>query len=442
MRPLNRPMFRYGGPIKEGIMSGIREPRANGGRAALVGNPVYPQTGGREHHNILKTIFGWGVKPVLGAGTKQATKKTVGTETAKGIKSLWQKYGPDFRLGRKIKKPLNIKSAPHIRENIYTTKGVPFMEKVGRFVRKNPLWTVGGVGVGGQYAKDALGLAEKIPLQMADLLVRDKNFDQDKWMKENYPEGFIGAGWNKLFGKDKKILDEKKDKVTETNPWKEKYEALVEENKVPKKSDEEIRAERIQKYRDIMDIKGMNSEAAANSLIEASRLINESQDFKGDIRSGSLINKIIQGASKAYDKPADMKRAIDTLILKGEIQGDLNKEDKALANKVKRKQIEALDREAKEDSLQGDMKAHYLKHNVMPSGKSLASLAIMRGTDIVKVANTTEVTNWLNNNEGKDEVDFMEFIIKNPENTVEPGIHVVGSALISVDENKRLQRVG
>ena len=27
MKPLNRPMFRYGGPIKEGIMSGIREPR-------------------------------------------------------------------------------------------------------------------------------------------------------------------------------------------------------------------------------------------------------------------------------------------------------------------------------------------------------------------------------------------------------------------------------
>ena len=25
MRPLNRPMFRYGGPIKEGIMSGMKD---------------------------------------------------------------------------------------------------------------------------------------------------------------------------------------------------------------------------------------------------------------------------------------------------------------------------------------------------------------------------------------------------------------------------------
>jgi hypothetical protein len=31
MKPLNRPMFRYGGPIKEGVMSGIREPKKDGG---------------------------------------------------------------------------------------------------------------------------------------------------------------------------------------------------------------------------------------------------------------------------------------------------------------------------------------------------------------------------------------------------------------------------
>ena len=52
MKTLNRPMFRYGGPIKEGVMNGIREPKRNGGsmannqgprRAALVGNPIYPK---------------------------------------------------------------------------------------------------------------------------------------------------------------------------------------------------------------------------------------------------------------------------------------------------------------------------------------------------------------------------------------------------------------
>ena len=56
MKILNRPMFRYGGPIKEGIMDGIREPKKQGGSmgAALVGNPAYPRTNGREHHQTVE----------------------------------------------------------------------------------------------------------------------------------------------------------------------------------------------------------------------------------------------------------------------------------------------------------------------------------------------------------------------------------------------------
>jgi len=38
MKPLNRPMFRYGGPIKEGIMNGIKEPRQNYKEAGPVKN--------------------------------------------------------------------------------------------------------------------------------------------------------------------------------------------------------------------------------------------------------------------------------------------------------------------------------------------------------------------------------------------------------------------
>ena len=81
MRTLNRPMFRYGGPIKEGVMNGIREPKRNGGpmvkQAALVGNSAYPQTAGREHHRF--NIFGFGTNAAkVGAGG--AAQKTVGSE--------------------------------------------------------------------------------------------------------------------------------------------------------------------------------------------------------------------------------------------------------------------------------------------------------------------------------------------------------------------------
>ena len=46
MRPLNRPMFRTGGPIKEGIMTGIKDNTGTG----LVGDKRYPKTDGRSHH--------------------------------------------------------------------------------------------------------------------------------------------------------------------------------------------------------------------------------------------------------------------------------------------------------------------------------------------------------------------------------------------------------
>jgi hypothetical protein len=52
MRPLNRPMFRMGGPIKEGVMDGIREPKKNGGRMLLVGEhpKEFKASDGREKH--------------------------------------------------------------------------------------------------------------------------------------------------------------------------------------------------------------------------------------------------------------------------------------------------------------------------------------------------------------------------------------------------------
>ena len=67
MRTLNRPMFRYGGPIKEGVMNGIREPRRNGGSMGEpqatygVGNNMNRDASGREKHALF-------VPPMIMAG--------------------------------------------------------------------------------------------------------------------------------------------------------------------------------------------------------------------------------------------------------------------------------------------------------------------------------------------------------------------------------------
>ena len=74
MRPLKRPMFKYGGDVKkQGIMHGMNGLRdggvattmadatgyAGGGRAALVGNPIFPRgPDGRAMHSQTYTIGG------------------------------------------------------------------------------------------------------------------------------------------------------------------------------------------------------------------------------------------------------------------------------------------------------------------------------------------------------------------------------------------------
>ena len=464
MRPLHRPMFRYGGPIKEGVMSGIREPRANGGsmrnRALLVGNPAFPMQNGRAlHSQNLQGIF-----DVAG----QAAKKTIKTNPVKvlnpGKKLQFFKnlalagYNPIKNFYRKQMSKLDMpprgvdvggKLGPG-----YAGVGqrpLSMFEKMKYFARKNPKTTGVGVGVGmtsGAIPATVGGigtLVEKIPLQVADLLVKDKYFDQDKWMKENYPDGFIGAGWNKLFGKDKKE-DEKELTANELRIQQlEKLLAAKEEPVVPEKSDAEIRKEQIQKYRDIMDIKGMNKRAAYDSLIDASKLIQESGDFKGDIKSGKLINDIIQATSKAYDKPAKTKDAIDTLILKGEIEKDIKASDPS--NEILNR-LREVDIKTKTKALNpsfNNLKAVYSKDNKGQKGIDLAAgeYATNQGVDfkgnIISKNDFKDILKDLKTKtKGLDEdliiKNYTEEIIKNQE--APDGAYTVGDKIVIIKDKQ------
>ena len=75
-------MFRYGGPIKEGVMNGIREPKRHGGsmgaqfNTGLVGDQRYPKTGGREHHGIfLPSLLSLGVRTAGTAAARRAAQE-------------------------------------------------------------------------------------------------------------------------------------------------------------------------------------------------------------------------------------------------------------------------------------------------------------------------------------------------------------------------------
>tara|TARA_R110002012_G_scaffold42827_1_gene116303 strand:+ start:645 stop:2066 length:1422 start_codon:yes stop_codon:yes gene_type:complete len=345
MRTLNRPMFRYGGPIKEGVMNGIREPKRNGGamgnQALLVGNPAFPMQGGRRMHaeqlslfDVIKksggqTLTNFKNKPLQTINPFKKVKVGGGILANVGnrLKNFYAKNRPTSnfltpKLGGRSTGSINAgnTSFNYVPAN-YTLKELLKNPKLaaqvsGRAIKENPktaalagysaitdpgqavIKSVPGAVVGSaKFAAEALtpGFLEKYLPFDTDEIKAEKAAAEALRKKEE-----MAAKRAANLGGD--------DIITET---------------IDEKTPEQIRKERIEKYRDIVDIKGMNKDAAYNSLIAASQAVLGADDFKGSLKDGSLISKIIGSTSKAYDKPKATKDAIDTLILKGEIEADI-----------------------------------------------------------------------------------------------------------------------
>jgi hypothetical protein len=428
MKPLNRPMFRYGGPIKEGVMSGIREPLKSGG-AALVGNPVYPRTNGREHHNkVLSTILGQAGKVKNFFKKPTAPSGIVATNAAtKGgfIPSMGTKIKELFR-GRQI--PTSVPAG-----GTGTTTGaiVPYGTRVSTgSIRgnlpfgKNPFDNQSILAATQRIltpATDAvIGTAKAVKPYTGALTIAGVTYSMLK------PDG------------TPKTIEELK---VETGADETTITEEIKSNEPKVLTAEEKRKAQIEKYRDIVDIKGMNKDAAYNSLIAASQAIQESGDFKGDIKSGKLINQIIGAASKAYDKPKATKDAIDTLILKGEIQSDIAagkpsaieqqinavsknlKVDKETATKMVLKQPTDLRSQVTED-------ASLMKS--IPTHSIIASATKKQYPNAEILLSDTEVKEKYGDKmSGEDIIKSLDIFktAKDPS-----GIYVVGKEVIQIDK--------
>ena len=82
MRPLNRPMFKYGGPIKEGIMSGMKDKQA----VNTVGNNANIDAMGREKHAFFL--------PFLGANALRMGAMRMAPRAIQSIKNLFGRNVP------------------------------------------------------------------------------------------------------------------------------------------------------------------------------------------------------------------------------------------------------------------------------------------------------------------------------------------------------------
>jgi hypothetical protein len=411
MKPLNRPMFRYGGPIKEGVMSGIKE-------------RVPFEKGGSYLKNLTGAI----------ANFYNPIKK------AKPIQKIIQKIKPTgvpkFKKENMFNLPVGMRGKISDR-----VSKIPFMERAGMFVKQNPIQTAvaapyiasGAITAAPPVGKGIAGLTKAAGLQAADLLVPDFIFDQDQYFKDKEQAKI-----------DK---DNEKSQLTANEKRIKELEALLAADTSVNqgKTQDEIREERIQKYRDIMDIKGMNKTAAYDSLIAASQAVNQAGgDLKGAIKDGSLINQIIQSTSKAFDKPKKTKDAIDTLILKGEIEADIAAGKPSTYLKAAQDMVstgaaknitEAMKTLTKsENSMSTTLGAILAKGNRLD--EKTVGVAYREETGKIPAGSVkiSEVNEWKEDNKGKNEVDYVKEIMKISELT--PGDYIIGERVVTVDKDK------
>ena len=419
MKPLKRPMFRNGGPIKEGIMSGMKDgglsnlegPR----RAALVGNPIFPRDeSGRSQHFLQFAL------PALATAGRFALTR--------GIPAALRAFGKTGRtgLGRtKITSPNILGRDPIfglVPKTIQagmgrTSKGL--LSKAGRLVASpsGALLTAG---------------------TLTDILPGGKPFGPDKFLPNILGQRFDEQG-NKIPGTgffnpetEAKAGDKEMKVVKEIGAGEGTTGGSVTDDPNKKKEIDEDRIAKTKKrYYELMGIDKMKKDAAYDSLIDASKIVQEQGgDLKGSIKSGNLQAQIINAISKNLDKSTDLKKQIDAAILKGEIQKDIASAD-SVDRDLKKARIKALDRAEKQAGASGQIAAVRSEKGFVP-GATTAAILRNDGIKYDTVLQDKLITDFKEDNPTKDEVDYIISLGTELPN----GRYVVGERLVEKKGNE------
>jgi hypothetical protein len=422
-------MFKYGGPIKEGIMKGMKDggslsPQFNTG---LVGDERYPKTGGREHHfaflaplafNVARTAL----MPLGRLAMQKALRSGLIRGTGNTVRGGLGKFRPETAADMTNK----LSFAPN---------------KVGKYFMASPEAKF-LTGAGGKASKFVAGAAKglaKSPLgialtagTMTDILPGGKPFGPDKLLPNILGQRFDEQG-NKIPGTG--IFNPDTVAEGEGEGLKRVEELGAGEKKVDPKVLKELNEDRIdrtkKRYYEIMGLDKMKKEAVYDSLINASQIISqEGGDLKGSIKSGSLQNQIINAISKNLDKSADIKRQVDAAILKGEITKDIASAD-TTDKRLKEARIKALDRAEKQSGASGVIAQIIAKDGTI-SGSQTGAVLRADGIDYDTVLQDKLFTDFQKDNPTKDEVDFL--ISKG--SNVPDGRYVIGARLVEKKGNE------
>ena len=380
MRPLNRPMFKMGGPIKEGIMDGMREPLKNGGlskqfNTGLVGDERYPKTGGREHHYLNLIPMGLQALRVAGPAVVRGFKAARGFGATPGKLGFFGRIKDLARVNKGIGLPMATRP-----------ESVGF--RIGSFAKQNPFLTLSTPSLATSAVTGGGPLAIEAAKGVANFLVPGQRFDP---FRDKMPE--------KKEGDTTELKRSTKEELEGPNTTTN----VTEDPNKRKQIDEDRIAKTKKRYYELMGIDKMKKDAAYDSLIDASRIVSEQGgDLKGAIRSGTLQSSIINAISKNLDKSADIKRQIDAAILKGEIQKDIASADTTDKEykKARTKQLQQA------TSASGQIAAVIAEKGTI-LGDQTASILRASNIKYDDVIQDKLFNNFKKDNPGADEIDFM-----------------------------------
>ena len=432
MRPLNRPMFKYGGPIKEGIMTGMQDRQGyqdagrvgqyftNLGKKSLnLLNPLKKIPGAKQ---IMGSSFVRGLLNKPGGGFVEKTvPKPGGIFTLQRLQNMLpsQRFrtvmtgekvplpGGGFRTGTRQLSPLEVLRNP---------------EAIGRAMRENPILTYLGAGQ-----------IKNLP----DIL--EGGF--------NVGTGVVQAGTNYLLGtefgrnKGQEDIEVTEGSMTRgTGGPKNIGEVSTDTNKKVKTEGEKsrINEDRIQQTKDryykMMGLDNMKKDAVYDSLINASKIVSEEgADLKGAIKSGTLQNRLIQAIGKNLDKSADLKKAIDSAVLKGEIQKDINlTKPSAFAEQVQYLRNNPNDPLARKLSGVSSVADNLAALADKPLTSDIVSRLIeSKGQDVKDVIKDDKFQKWEKSNEGKDEIDYLQDVYKGKK--LDAGVYIINKKAFQID---------
>jgi len=390
MKTLNRPMFRYGGPIKEGIMNGMKEKQA----INTVGSPLAPKDETGRGGYAIPLLYGAGM-----AAMRFLPAAYRGFKAARAYKPFSQNLGIMNRTKDLFmpKSGLGASMAP-------TGAGAGF--RVGSLLRSNPL-SLGlpaasmGLEAGTKAVK---GIAQATP----DLLKSYANqiipFADPFKTGPTVPEKKDSTGL-KRGDKNKNVGD-----ITGTTKPGEAGGATVKTDA----EKQQITEDRIQatknRYYKLMGIDKMNKDATYDSLIDASKIIQqEGGDLKGSIKSGSLQSQLISAISKNLDKSSALKKQIDAAVLKGEIEKDIKANDPSAAVDLayKKAATAKIQKDLTGSSAADVLATAEISGKNLVTSNTLTSILQSKGTDVDFTFPDDKFQKWEKNNEGKDEIDYL-----------------------------------